>query len=139
QDTAGGIPVRTKELSSKIQVGASVDAIGFSAILDRLPVLQDALIEPTTAGPRIAPVTLEPEFPLNESLHATLVQFEARVIGRAARTAEEILTVQFGQWITDAILERENPEDQFAGIAPGSVVRLTGVYVARLDESRRVR
>ena len=49
-----------------------------------------------------------------------------------------MLTVRFGQVTTDVVLERAEGQEQLTGIVPGAVVRLTGVFLARLDEAAKV-
>src|SRR5882724_4831161 len=135
QDATGGVLVQAQKPVPLVKTGEAVELAGFPSVMNKLPVLQEAMIKPATRGAPPKPAQLPPESPLNESFHGTLVQFQGRILGHSSSTAQELLTVQFGQWITDAVLEREKPTDQLAGLAPGSVVRLTGVYAARLDDN----
>jgi len=75
---------------------------------------------------------------LNEDLNATLVTLEGRTLASASRPSEDLLTVQVGQRLFDAVLEKSGPSSPLAGIELGSIVRLTGVYVAHLDNNRRI-
>jgi signal transduction histidine kinase len=139
QDASGGIRVQLKEPAPGIQVGTPVEVVGFPAVTEKLPVLQDAIARPLGNFPPPDLIQLSAESPLNGDLHATLVQFDGRVIAHSTRSAEEILTVEFAQSVTDAILEMGTAKARFAGLVPGSVVRLSGVYFAQLDDSRQVR
>ena len=139
QDASGGMLVQINEPTSKIQAGMPMEIVGFPTVSEELPVLQDAIARPLGHLPPIEPLHLKPESHLDGDLHATLVQFDGRVIAHTTRLAEELLTVQFAQSVTDAILEKEARKVQLAKILPGSVVHLTGVYVAQLDDSRKAR
>ncbi|HWD93331.1 MAG TPA: ATP-binding protein [Verrucomicrobiae bacterium] len=139
QDATGGVLVQAQKPAPLLKAGDTVDLVGFPSVMNGLPVLQEAMIKPPVPGKSPEPVQLSPELPLNESLNGTLVHFQGRVLAHSANTVQEILTVQFGQWITDAVLEKEKAVDQLAGIAPGSVVDLTGVYAARLDDNHSIR
>ena len=139
QDASGGMLVQSIELTSKIQVGAPVEIVGFPALLERLPVLRDAIAKPLSHLPPFEPLNLKPDSRLDENFHATLVQFDSRVIAHSTRSAEEILTTEFARSVTDAILEKGATKDQFAKIVPGSMVHLTGVYVSELDDGQKIR
>jgi signal transduction histidine kinase len=115
-----------------------VEVVGFPALKDQLPILQDVIVRPLAKpGPHPSPMPLTPEMPLNEDLNATLVTLEGRAIGNASQPGEYILTVEFGQRVIDAIMEGTN-QAALPRIVPGSVVQLTGVYVARLNNSRQI-
>jgi signal transduction histidine kinase len=138
QDATGGVLVQARKPAPTVAAGDTVELAGFPSVRNGLPVLQEATIKPPVKGKSPAPVLLSADLPLNESLNGTLVQLQGRVLGHSATTVQEILTVQFGQWITDAVLEKEKAADQLDGITPGSVISLTGVYAARLDDNHKI-
>ncbi len=136
QDNSGGIFVQASEAVPRADW---VDAVGFPALKDQLPVLQDVLVCPAASpAPTPGPVTrLSSESALDEALNATLVTLDGRVLTHSYNTREETVTVQFGNRLIDTIMERSGgePLPQFA---PNSTVRFTGVYVARLDNNRQI-
>jgi signal transduction histidine kinase/uncharacterized protein YdeI (BOF family) len=136
QDDSGGILVQG---GGAIPGADWVEVVGFPAFKDQLPMLQDALVHTAlrTAQRAMPAVRLTPETALDESLNATLVSLDGRVLAQSSGTGEEIVTLQFAQRLTDAIMEKTegNPLPRFQ---PGSTVRFTGVYVARLDNSRQI-
>jgi signal transduction histidine kinase len=136
QDSSGGILVQP---SKTILDTNWVEVVGFPALKDQLPVLQDALLRPMSppAAPPVSPVWLSPESALDEALNGVLVTLDGRVLAQSHTTMEETVTLQFGQRLIDAIMERSDgkPLPQFL---PGSTVRFTGVYVARLDNNRQI-
>jgi signal transduction histidine kinase len=138
QDATGGVLVQARKPAPMVAAGDAVELAGFPSVKNGLPVLQEATIKPPVKGKSPAPVLLSADLPLNESLNGTLVQLQGRVLGHSATTVQEILTVQFGQWITDAVLEKEKAPDQLDGVTPGSVISLTGVYAARLDDNHKI-
>lgn len=139
EDATGGVLVQPQKPAPTVNPGDNVELVGFPSVMNGLPVLQEALVKPPVPGKSPAPVRLSPEQSLNESLNGTLVQLQGRVLGHSASTVQEIVTVQFGQWITDAVLEKEKAGDPFVAIDPGSVISLTGVYAARLDDNHQIR
>lgn len=115
-----------------------VEVVGFPALKDQLPVLQDVIVRPMSIqGPPFSPTPLTPESALSEDFNATLVTMEGRVLSSAPRPGEYILTVDFGQRPIDAILERTS-QQALPEIAAGSTVQLTGVYLAHLNNNRQV-
>jgi signal transduction histidine kinase len=136
QDDSGGILVHG---DGTIPSPDWIEVVGFPALKDQLPVLQDALVRPMTqtAPPPAPPILLSPESALDKALNATMVTLEGRVVAHSSRTTEESVTVQFGPWFTDAIMEKSDRES-LPRFLPGSVVRLTGVFVARLDNNRQI-
>ena len=139
QDSTGGLQVRVREPAAPVDLGDLVDVVGFPVLTERTPGLQDALVKTLGHGAPVKPIPLDPESPPTEGLHATLVQMKARALGHSIHSAEEILTVQFGQRAIDVMLPRDGDEAKLAGVVPGSVVELTGVYMARLDDQRRIK
>jgi signal transduction histidine kinase len=137
EDESGGIRVQPKDLAAGIPPNEWTEVVGFPAVIDGLPVLQDASSKALTNREPIAAMPLTVESPINAELHATLVWLEGRVLSYSAGRREERLTVQFGSGVTDALLEKTAKGESLNRIQPGSVVRLTGVYLARLDETRK--
>ena len=139
QDESGGILVEPKESTSKIPTGTWVETVSFPAISDKVPVLQDAITQPIESLPAIEPRILMPDSALDDSFHATLVRFDGRVVAHSARPGKETFSVEFANGVTDVILEKEGDMVALPAIAAGSTIRVTGIYIARLDESRQIR
>ena len=136
QDDSGGVLVQA---GGAIPAADWVDVVGFLALKDQLPMLQDALARPATQGAlqHSKATRLAPESALDEAFNATLVTLDGRVLTHSFSATEETVTVQFGQRLIDAIMERSDREP-LAAFVPGSTVRFTGVYVARLDNNRQI-
>ena len=140
EDGTGGILVQAQPPPTAAQVGDAVAVVGFAALVHGLPAIQEATVRSLSRPPTpVGPVPLLPDSSLNEDHHGTLVRLEARVISRSTRTTEESLALQFGPCVIDAILDKPHAKAQLAAIVPGSLVRVTGVYLARLDEDLNVR
>jgi len=138
QDETGGVLIQPKTSSEPVKAGEAVELVGFPSIIDRLPVLQEAVVRPLKQGTALHPAEITADTPFSQKLNGTLTRFQGRVIEHSSGAAQESLMVQFGPWVTDVILEKDQPGDQFARIEPGSMVELTGVYLARLDDNRKV-
>jgi len=139
QEGQDGIYVQCRGSGLGWEVGSAVEAVGFLGLVDKLSSLQDALVKTAEHPVPVETMRLNPENALDEERHATLVQIRGRVIGHSARAVEEMITIQSGQRVFDALLERMGDEAPLSRLAEGSVVDLTGVYLALLDTQRKTR
>jgi signal transduction histidine kinase len=137
QDESGGIRVRPVA-AGVIPAGKVLDVVGFPALVGGLPVLQDCGANVLGEAKPFPPSQLSPDSALDEARHDTLIEMEGRVMGHSTRGQAELLTLEFGPLMIDAILERTPEGAPLGSIVPESTVRLTGVYVARLDEDRKM-
>jgi signal transduction histidine kinase len=136
QDESGGIRVELVR-SQFIPVGRIVEVAGFPALSAGLPVLQDAEAKVSGQGRPLVPSPLAPESALDSTLHSRLVQLDGRVIGYSTRVRSGVLAIAFGPLVVDALLDTRGQGYLLKGISPGSAVRLTGVYNARLDDNHK--
>jgi signal transduction histidine kinase len=136
QDASGGILVQPLEA---VPVDHWIEVVGFPALKDQLPVLQDALVRPSpqAAPPAIAPLPLAADSALDVTLNSRLVTLDGLVLAHSYSAGEETVTLQFGQRLTDAIMEK-SPGQSLPQFVPDSTVRFTGVYVAKLDNNRQI-
>jgi len=78
QDATGGVLVQAQEPVPPVKAGETVELAGFPSVMNKLPVLQEAMIKPATRGAPPKPAQLPPESPLNESFHGTVYTFPSR-------------------------------------------------------------
>lgn len=138
QDGSGGIQIQPAHPLSSLRVGTTVDVVGFPGIVDQVAMVQDAEVNPLKHGTAVQPAGLKPEASLNEGLRATLIRLQGEVEGHFSHGPEELLTLRFGPRIIDVVLHHGAGKDQLTEIAPGTIVRLTGVYVPQLDSAGKV-
>jgi PAS domain S-box-containing protein len=143
QDGTGGIFVQAGAEAAGVRMDEAIEAVGFATVVDGLPSIQDAAVtrlhDLARPLPVVTPLPLPSESALNEDYHGTLVRLEGRVLSSSSRTREESLTLQFGALIADAILDKGSGTGRALSVAPGSLVAVTGVYLARLDQLGRTR
>jgi signal transduction histidine kinase len=138
QDGTGGILVQPRGRLAMAKPGTMVEVVGFPGGNGKRAALQEALVKSMSAEHPIVPSVLGTESPLNQNFDSTLVSFEGRLIDQSIRTTEELLTVQFGREIVDATLERGHTQQSLPHLVVGSTVRLTGVYLAGVNQSRNI-
>jgi signal transduction histidine kinase len=133
QDATGGVLVQPQMDQPSVRAGDHVDVVAFQAVAKGLPLLQEAIVKQIPGTAPLKAAVLPASTPLSEALHGVLIQTQARVISHSSSVVQEGLTLEFGQWIIDATLQKDGSADQLKQILPGSVVGLTGIYSVRLD------
>jgi signal transduction histidine kinase len=137
QDSTGGILVHPQKAVS-LPTGTAVEIVGFPVFQDKHPVIQDAFLKPLKTGTLVESVEVKPEATMDSALHALLVRMEGKVLSSFSRLNEERLVVQFGNEVGEAVLPGDGAPGGLSMISPGSVVRISGVYEARLDDVAKV-
>jgi diguanylate cyclase (GGDEF)-like protein/PAS domain S-box-containing protein len=124
QDEDDGLFVQTAQPLS-LHPGDRVEAVGFLGNGPR-PVLEDAVVRLSSAGPPPAPVLLKAGRVLEEGHDAQLVRVRGRFVGRVTSAGSDALVVQDGDTVFDARTGHELPKSM-GSLEPGSLVELTGV------------
>ena len=135
QDDSGGIQIRGAQ-TNDLQIGDSVSVLGFPAIGDFSPYLEEASFHRLgqTALPKPQPTSAE-EILLHGTNDATLVQLEAQLVQRVPHAVRPRLVLQSGPIIFTAILSDQSGGIQNLNFQIGSVLRLTGVCTIQAGEN----
>jgi signal transduction histidine kinase len=147
RDETGGLQVKTK-LSKPVGLGDIVEAAGFPAVENFLPVLEDGVFR-RTADP---PVSLQPQevslAQLQEGLHhADYVVLTGRLIDRLIRGSGRIanmpalrtaLVLQNTNGVFVAEHDSFDPDRLLAAIPIGSLLEVTGVCQLESDEHGKI-
>lgn len=136
QDGSGGIQIQPASTTPGLRIDAMVDVAGFPVIVDKRAMLQEAIVHCLRrASTPIEPAELKPDTALEETLQATLVRLEGQILSHFSHGSEDVLNVRFGQKAVDVVLEKQFGGEGLAELEPGTVVRLTGVYVRQPDNA----
>jgi len=139
QDGAEGLYVRTTQTDA-VQPGDRVDVVGFPAVGDYAALLQDAVFRRTGAGPLPSPTLVTAALALDGRHDAARVHIEARLLGGTFGPRQSILNLEAGNVFFVAQLEDPWPRRKGATLlAPGSLLRLTGICAVEADENRNPR
>ncbi len=129
QDASGGIRVRTDdEQMAKLEIGDAVEVVGYAAMGDFSPHLEDPEIRVT--GKTDVPLPRETSAErilLDATNDACLVQVEGTLLQPISRSARPRLVMQQGPLIFAAQIVQNPLLPNTASLRPGSVLRLTGV------------
>jgi PAS domain S-box-containing protein len=127
QDSSGGIRVHTAQ-TNEIQPGHLVDVLGFPAMADFSPYLEEASFRTTGTGSLPPPKqTTAEHILLNGTNDAMIIQLEARLLQSTPHSAKAQLVLQDGSIIFTAQTDRLAQSQEMPAWASGSLLRLTGV------------
>ena len=137
QDDSGGILVQTLQTlpANEIRVGDSVEVLGFTAIGNFSPLLEEATFRQTTAQTPPAPQwTTAEQILLHGTNDAQVVQLQARLLQSVPRSAHPQLVLQEGPIIFTASFEAQAGRLEVPALASGSLLRLKGICSIQGDE-----
>jgi len=148
RDASGGLQVKSKQAES-VSPGEVVEAVGFPAVENFLPVLEDAVFR-KTAEPRTA---LRPKTPTVAELqkglhHADLVTLRGRLIDRLVRGigqgadqpgTQTTLVLQTTNFIF--VAEKDSPaQNSFLTAIPiGSLVEVNGICLLESGDDGKIK
>jgi len=126
QDGRQGLMVLTHQLV-RVQPGDVVEALGFPALGEFAPVLQDAVFTKVGADPAPKPVHITADDIMREGEQdANLVEIDARLLSRTEDMRGVSLAMKSGSRIFNARLEQPDRRNQ-ESLEEGSDLRLTGI------------
>ena len=127
QDDSGGILVQTLQ-TNELHNGDSVEVLGFPAIGNFSPVLEEATFRQTAPQPPPAPKwTTAEQILLHGTNDAQVVELEARLLQSVPRSAHPQLVLQEGPIIFTASFEGQSDRLEVPALVSGSLLRLKGI------------
>ncbi|SPE53215.1 exported hypothetical protein [Verrucomicrobia bacterium] len=127
QDNSGGLRVLTRQTNA-VRMGDLVEVLGFPAIGDFSPYLEEAVFRRTGAGPLPGRTkTTADQILLHGTNDSQMVELEARLLQSVPRSANPQFVLQDGPIIFTAHLANQSPRSEVPAFQSGSLLRLTGV------------
>lgn len=129
QDEDKGLRVLTKQVTA-VAAGDVVDVLGFPAMGESAPILEDAVFHRMSHvdAPKAAPLNLDQPW---EQFDGALVTTDARLLNRTEQSDGLRLLLQRGELIFDATLPSGIAVRTIQAIPVNSDVRVTGVCLVR--------
>jgi len=121
-----GLWVQTRHLEP-VAPGDFVDVVGFPAVSDSNPVLQDAIFRVLRPGRPPEPTAISAEAGLAGSHDSDLVSIEALLLEVQRSPAEQALMLQIGQVVVRASLTGTNFIRGFTHLRQGNWLRVAGI------------
>lgn len=148
QDASGGLQVKSK-LDQSVIPGQVVEAVGFPAVENYLPVLEDAVFRKTDELQKnLTPQPVSVGDLLEGLHHANYVSLDGVLVDRLARgigrTADEpviqtSLELQSSNLLFEAEKDTADENGFLTSIPIGSVVEVSGICVLESDEDGKIK
>jgi diguanylate cyclase (GGDEF)-like protein len=147
QDGSDGIEVQSSQTEA-VATGSRIEAVGFPAMGDYAPVLEDGLVRVVGAGKPIDPVRIEAKdaivaqrnddddlltyAPYDEQL----VELQGKVMEVQVQGDRRVWFLRHDSEVFEVSLPITVSNQRIAAIAPGSLLSVTGICKARTDSER---
>jgi signal transduction histidine kinase len=134
QDKGEGLSVKTHETNVFVP-GDVVSVVGFAAVGQYSPVLEDAVVRRLVRGAPPAPVNVKPEQLLSEDYDGELVRLRARLMNHVQRGDEQVLVLEAENMILSARVDSARTDRGFGELQLGSELEVTGVCLTQPTEN----
>lgn len=148
QDDTGGLQIKTRQLTPVVP-GDVVEAVGFSAVDNFLPVLEDASFR-KTSDPQVEP---QPKSATINGLlegihHADLINLRGRLIDRLSKgigqnednsTTRTTLVLQTSNFLFTAEKDTSEPNSLLDAIPIGSLVEINGICLLESGDDGKIK
>ena len=124
-----GVRVLTRQ-NTPLETGDLVDVLGFPAMGESAPILEDAVFHRVGHAKAPDPVELNLEAPW-EQFDGALVNTKAKLLSRQVQAEGLRLQLQSGELVFDATLPPGIAGDRLLSIVPNSELRVTGICLVR--------
>lgn len=126
QDEKTGVYCQT-QLRTPLQPGDLVEVVGFPAMGEYSPILQDAIYRKVGQGAAPVPVTLNVDEILSGSNDCRLVQTSAKIVDRTLHGREQFLVLQQNGFTFNAYIGDAETGTGFDALKDGSDVLVSGI------------
>jgi PAS domain S-box-containing protein len=135
QDETGGVFVRALS-GETIAAGDEVEATGFPELGKTLPLLQATGYRHTGRTGELAPVAVLPEEAMRGDYDSQLIRVRGSLSTHVVGPRNEEFTLQWGNTVFSASLDRLTAATAMDDIRPGSLIEVTGVCRVEADRNR---
>ena len=132
QESPSGLCMETSEVD-QVQIGQLVDVVGFPAISDFKPTLENATFRIAEGNVPLTGAFVSIQQALRGEHDRELVQIEGELIGQDRATGDLTLVLRSGDFVFSAILPEENGGIGTLPWKDGSLIRVTGICSIRMD------
>jgi len=132
QNQGSGLCVQVAQ-ADKLAPGDRVMVLGYSAIGQYVPILEDATVQLIGQGepPLAIPAVLETLLNAPEDFTGVLVQLKATLMNLVDSAGRQTLVLQSSNSIFTANIENSRADEHLKSLKLGSEIALTGVFVAQ--------
>jgi signal transduction histidine kinase len=138
RDETQGVEIRA-QASPPLKLGDEAEVVGFPAVGEWTPLLQDAIVRRIGTAAPLAPAQVTAREALQGNFDSELVRLQARLVEYVPRSDMEVLVLQSQETFFNALLQPGQPQ-LLSHFQKGSRLQLTGVcqvQVAGPDKARQ--
>jgi PAS domain S-box-containing protein len=135
-DGKNAVQVNTRQMTP-LGIGDLIDVVGFPALGEYTPILEEAIFRRIGAGRVPPPVTTTASQLLLGAQNDELVRIPGRLIGHTIQSGQVSLEVVEGELTFKAGIEDPKGRVALASLRDGSYVQLTGICSVEADYTRR--
>jgi diguanylate cyclase (GGDEF)-like protein len=132
QESSHGICMESSKLDH-VQIGQLVDVVGFPAISDFKPILENATFRVAEGNTPLTAALVSVQQALRGEHDRELVQIEGELIGQDGTAGDLTLVLRSGRFVFSATLPKENGGVGMLPWKQGSLIRVTGICSVRMD------
>jgi signal transduction histidine kinase len=129
RDETRGLSVQTQQ-TPLLHPGDVVEVLGFPALGEWMPVLQDAEFRRIGSASPPVPIAINAQQALDGKFDTDLITLEARLLEKVRRPMGEVLVMQADDLIFNAQLE--NGDNPLSFLRNNSQIRLTGICLVQV-------
>ncbi len=135
RDAQEGLEVETRQLTP-LNVGDRVDVVGFPAVGDFSPMLQDAVYRKIGVDAAPPPHVVTAAQALLGTHDCELIRMRGRLLGVSLEVNQMALAIDADGVVFRAEIEGAAGQEMPAHVRTGSLLQLTGICDVRVDENR---
>jgi diguanylate cyclase (GGDEF)-like protein len=132
QESPYGLCMESPKLD-QVEIGQLVDVVGFPAIIDFRPTLENATFRVAEGNVPLTGAFVSIQQALRGEHDRELVQIEGELIGQDRATGDLTLVLRSGDFVFSAVLPEENDGIGMLPWKDGSLIRVTGICSVRMD------
>ena len=138
RDSSGSVRVRTSR-AEPVRDGDEVEVLGFPALGEFAPELDDAVVRRIGTGSIPSPLLITTEQALSGDHNMELVRVTGLLVDVASHEGDEVLVLGEGANVFEAVLELSKGGKTLGALRPGSRLDLAGVCSVEVDENHTPR
>ncbi|MGE5645888.1 MAG: response regulator [Acidobacteriota bacterium] len=133
-DDNQGVTIQTSGRTA-FEPGDVVEALGFPALGEFAPVLEDAVFRKTGRVAPPAAGAVEAAQVLESDANGVLVMVEGRLLSMMYASGRTVLALRSGNILFDAEMDRDGARDRMPELLEGSMLRLTGICRMQAEQN----
>lgn len=137
-DTGDGLLVHTSQ-TTPLAIGDQVDVVGYPALGEYTPVMQDAVFRIIGKAPMAQPVDLTAVGALAGAQDAELVRISGQLLSHETYGGQHLLVLHSGNVTFRAELPAGAGEPSLADLRNNALLQLTGICFVQVDANRNPR